>query len=556
MVNGFFIKVVLKIKLIKIMMVCIIFGVSIIFSYQPKASANSFADIPGFADEMFETLMKGAFVVAGGAAHAQDTINSNLETVSSTARGLWNTYSPQAKQAFMDSLTIGADGIVVAGNYITDFFNSLASSNVIEMPTGNIDTSKLTYTTDPSQIFFGGVSSATVTLNGVKKEVKAMGIGIQNERVGTIYLSTHAITVTVSPEKAQSYLNSILGSGMSFSQIISAYRAAGATVVLNNNGVPVPVEGADSKFNQWLENTVKPSNSLGLSVPRSMPYANTGQPLSLGLDGLYLPDGKLYDGPINWQLEGALTDAGTLVIPDIMINGVPHKLVHTPNGYVAVNPTTGVPMSLQDASAAGGTVIPNQLVYIDGVPYFKTGDNTLINVLTGEVVGNPPIDTEVPTTGDVTGLWAKLWEWLKSILDVLKNILAAIVSLPVKLLDLLKALLLALFIPSEGFWSSNLDALKALLWGEQIGEFTDGLSSLGSASGGTFKDVVVSLMGVNSLTVIDADSVNAVLNYIHKWVRGVFYPFLLIYNINMLYKLIRGTSLVEMTRLSRNKAGD
>lgn len=573
MVNGFFIKGVFKIKIIKIMMICIIFATSIVFSYQPKTHANSLADVPGYADELFKSVMKGALVVSGAAASAQDTINGNIEVVGDTATTLWNSYSPQMKQAFLDGLSTTADGIVVSGNYIEELLDKLIpvfEKKPVDNGTGVFSGSGLvvnqssptswSYSTrevDGKYVYIDGHNSGfSINISNYSGGRTNVKVTIKGLSYNYTYPAESSISSQISsirtPYALVSVFNDVLKESGSTRRISLTY--AGVDYAQN---VPDPMYDQASR---WLRDRVNSgtgtTGSLTLGVPNSVPYSNTGKVLTLGVEGLYLPDGKLYDGAINWRLEGQYSDAGTLVLPDIMVNGQPHTVVKTPTGLTAVNPQTGVPVNVNDVVAGGGTVstIPNELVYIDGVPYFKAASGTLINVLTGEVVGNPPVG-EV-TTPDATGLWAKLWEWLKSILDVLKGILSAILSLPLKLLELLKALLLALFIPSEGFWSDNMNNLKSLLWGDTIDNLTGELEGLGNASGGTFKDVIVSLMGVKDLVVIDADSVNSVLDYIHKWVRGVFYPFLLIYNINMLYKLIRGTSLVEMTRLSRNKAGD
>lgn len=174
----------------------------------------------------------------------------------------------------------------------------------------------------------------------------------------------------------------------------------------------------------------------------------------------------------------------------------------------------------------------------------------------------PPVESpEYP--GEVTdpegtptgGLFSKLFEWLKALLDALYKILNAILAIPSLIINALKALLLALFVPTDGFWDDNVNDIRKVVTDELDAEdLLEEVDNLGGVSGGQFKDVVVSLMGVDNLEVIDADSVNSVLNFIHKFVRGVVFPFLILYNINQLYKLIRGTSLVEATRnLNRMK---
>lgn len=147
------------------------------------------------------------------------------------------------------------------------------------------------------------------------------------------------------------------------------------------------------------------------------------------------------------------------------------------------------------------------------------------------------------------GFWQTLWDWLKKILE-------AILNLPAKIIKLLKDLLLLLFIPSDGFFDGMLESMKMVIDDEfDNDDLLNKLKGLENGDGGVFKDIVVSLMGVDNLVVIDADSVNKVLDNIHSWVRGVVYPFLIFYNINQIYKLIRGTDIVSVTRGMRNRSG-
>lgn len=162
------------------------------------------------------------------------------------------------------------------------------------------------------------------------------------------------------------------------------------------------------------------------------------------------------------------------------------------------------------------------------IPDIKPGEEPL-----------PPDEALQPSQG---GFWNTLWEWLKKIYQ-------AIIAIPGAILGALYKLILFLAIPSDGFFTNKFNELKMFIEDEtQVKDLIDDFKGLGGGSGGSFKDVTVSLMGVGGLEVIDADSINSVLDKIHSWVRGVFFPFLLLYNINQIYKLIRGTSLLEVTR--------
>lgn len=124
------------------------------------------------------------------------------------------------------------------------------------------------------------------------------------------------------------------------------------------------------------------------------------------------------------------------------------------------------------------------------------------------------------------------------------DLISTILGLVGDLLDGLFELVKKIFLPSDNFWSSNLDGLKNKFFHDEIKEVQNGVESLETVGSGQFGDVTGSLMGVDNLTIIDSTSINMSLEKIHSWVRGFFYPLLLFFNINQMYRVIRGTSLI------------
>lgn len=140
-------------------------------------------------------------------------------------------------------------------------------------------------------------------------------------------------------------------------------------------------------------------------------------------------------------------------------------------------------------------------------------------------------------------------------LDFLNSIWDAIKSLPSQIITQLKEAIKYMFVPSETYFSSKFDSLKTKL--ETKLSYSSYVSLVEGlrGSGGTFKDVRVTLYG-SDIVLIPASIVNSQLDTIHSWVRGFIFILLIFYNINNIYKMIRGTSLISVTQTMNNRKGD
>jgi len=101
------------------------------------------------------------------------------------------------------------------------------------------------------------------------------------------------------------------------------------------------------------------------------------------------------------------------------------------------------------------------------------------------------------------------------------------------------------FVPSDGFLSSKLDEIKTSL-GEKLNydSYLNLLSAFNGISSAGLTDVEVDIMGSHA-KIIDFSFLRSALSTIQDWARGFFYIFLIMYNIDSLYYLIRGSHIIR-----------
>jgi hypothetical protein len=180
--------------------------------------------------------------------------------------------------------------------------------------------------------------------------------------------------------------------------------------------------------------------------------------------------------------------------------------------------------------------------------------NELINVPPSGVVESPsyeiwnPGDTVVPPTTetpkvDVTpdvpvsdnpivnwldNFWNTLWEFLKAIL-----------------------------IPSASYWIDSFETARTLILDKFPKINIELLEELAVAEK-KFEDIPVNIMGVNGI-VVKGSIINDIVGWARPIIQAVIMIFLLLYNYNQLYRLIRGDSLVgsqnTIDNMKSNKVG-
>lgn len=172
----------------------------------------------------------------------------------------------------------------------------------------------------------------------------------------------------------------------------------------------------------------------------------------------------------------------------------------------------------------------------------------------------PPIDTDVPgddTDTDVpdvpgtdTDTPSNAWDWLKnllqSILDLIKTIIDWLTSFWDKLLEFITSL----FVPSDSYFVDKVGEFVAKIKNKypnvDIGKLED--LAVGEKK---FQDIYANFFGMNCL-VVRASVVNNIISWARPIIQGLIALFLLLFNYNQLYKLIRGGNLVSAQNTINN----
>lgn len=114
--------------------------------------------------------------------------------------------------------------------------------------------------------------------------------------------------------------------------------------------------------------------------------------------------------------------------------------------------------------------------------------------------------------------------------------------------EALKETFLSIFVPSEDYFENkNNELSEALNSHFEYSELINPFTTFKNMTNSTPENITCELYG-QTFTIIDWKYIVNVRPTIYFWVRGFFYPFLLLFNFNQLYKLIRGTSLVGSGR--------
>lgn len=227
--------------------------------------------------------------------------------------------------------------------------------------------------------------------------------------------------------------------------------------------------------------------------------------------------------------------------------------------------------------------INNQLVtfYDDGTVSFGTNDCNAVwkepIIELDETNDDEPIEDIKITdgTGETTTIKDKekpncdgVLCWLSSLWDGIKDIgkfTKDLVSLPLKigeillsligdLMNALKDLLIWLLVPNSQSYSDFVEELNTLLTNKfnlpsVSGSLNDienpSLTATDYDTSNGFQGIkVTGLMGTGEVKIIDNSTINNALPTIHNWTKGVFFVLLAFFNINMMYRFIRGHTLM------------
>lgn len=144
-------------------------------------------------------------------------------------------------------------------------------------------------------------------------------------------------------------------------------------------------------------------------------------------------------------------------------------------------------------------------------------------------------------------------DFFSSLTQIVQGIFENLVDLPSQIVDLFVEALKSLFVPSENYFSDNFDAIKTLLETHlSLTSFKSLMEIIQNAQAGSLPDLKIKIFGVDYV-LFSFKFFDPYIPTIHYWVKGFLGALLVLYNINQVYKLVRGGSLQD--GVSR-KAGD
>ncbi|GEM_PF-4748721 len=102
-----------------------------------------------------------------------------------------------------------------------------------------------------------------------------------------------------------------------------------------------------------------------------------------------------------------------------------------------------------------------------------------------------------------------------------------------------------LFIPSENYFINKFSEIQSKIAGQFAYDITF-LQTLQSVGPRQINNIEVDIMGVHA-TVIRFDFLSQAVDSIRPFIQAWLYFLLLLYHVNNVFKLLRGTPLFEMT---------
>ena len=130
---------------------------------------------------------------------------------------------------------------------------------------------------------------------------------------------------------------------------------------------------------------------------------------------------------------------------------------------------------------------------------------------------------------------------IKALADLVQTLVSFILGLWDWLIDLVKHL----FVPSDNFWDNQLADFKGILEDKfGVEGMQSILTSLQSSKQAEIGDFKMSVMG-KTFMIIDMSFVDDNLTLIHSIIYFVFGVLLIKYNLNNVYKTVRGGSLYD-----------
>lgn len=473
-------------------------------SYKTASAATAAA--AERAGAVYTGVLVGATAVTAAALHAQQWYEEQADNIKQMAQQSWEYLSTDGKAAFMASIDATAHGYSVAASVLSDWFTSLNAEYPVVVTGFNP-----AYKNSVSMQTGSGTNEGSVSF--IPRSPYKLFYG--GEIAGSVKININRKTYQVDASINLREGTYIEKKSLGIANAYVSYANLHAEVANNESNFAVAV--------RYL-------NMVGLTMPVHLVLNNEVLTDTLTLDGIDFANNWAQNllnqseanntRPLYVDPAAVTTSAGTVYNPPDTtikdIGGVPTAVTQTPTGDW-VNTLTG------------DVVIP------------------------ADVVEPVPTDPAIPS--DNTGFWSGLWDWLKKILDAILSIPGAILS---GLGALITSIFTTLFVPDTAFWQNNFNNLN--------GEFkrvldptayTSILESFQNLTSPTFNDITIpSIMGSPTVVIVESDYINSSLSTIHDWIRGFFFVLLALYNINMIYKLVRGGDVMSAAARREARSGN
>lgn len=153
----------------------------------------------------------------------------------------------------------------------------------------------------------------------------------------------------------------------------------------------------------------------------------------------------------------------------------------------------------------------------------------------------------------VSTLGKFIWSLFEGAINLIIGGIETIVNWVGSFFKFLGDLLHDLFVPGNDYFESETNKLQTKIE-SKVGteEYTNALNSLTKASRVGLEDIKVNLWGI-TVTLVPFSMITPYIGTIQNWTRGFMFVFIVLWQINNMYKLVRGTSLISF---SGSKGGE
>lgn len=145
----------------------------------------------------------------------------------------------------------------------------------------------------------------------------------------------------------------------------------------------------------------------------------------------------------------------------------------------------------------------------------------------------------------VVNLGKFVWSLFEGAINLIIIGISTIVDWVGSFFKFLGDLLHDLFVPGSDYFEKETGKLQSQIEAK-VGteEYTNALNSLTRASRSGLSDIKVNLWGI-TVTLVPFSIINPYISTIQNWTRGFMFVFIVLWQINNMYKLVRGTSLIN-----------